>query len=298
MEVTEGELREVVKDGELVKHNSRDVANYGWVVEEDGLAFHPCSVRICHAGLIYQTPVAPIVAVASQVMDGEYRRGRLAPPLQHRYYDWLLNRSPFSDVFISSDSKQVLDDEFLLLGCQHPRNVVVAACIAHRYLWEETKVVPVWASLVDAGMDEDGAFVLAHTISIPYNYVNNLEDVLASLCIEGQNSNHTVFGGLLYKTCLTNFRAHKMSQINKEPYTKTKSKHLAESVQEIFITKTLSYTACVEFVFKVVREFLGAPVQSNPNPFNRRRITNKYKYKDVIEAYVKAYPAILAEDAA
>jgi len=83
-----------------------------------------------------------------------------------RYYDWLLNRSPFADIFLEKDVSNILEVG-LLLSTDHPNNLVLLALIASRWATEiHSKEItarwPTYQKLLKAGATENEAFIFAH----------------------------------------------------------------------------------------------------------------------------------------
>lgn len=52
------------------------------------------------------------------------------------YYDALINHSPFHDIYLTENSNQIKEDEFLLVDIDKPHNMVQGALAMVRRIWE------------------------------------------------------------------------------------------------------------------------------------------------------------------
>jgi hypothetical protein len=88
----------------------------------------------CHGSLqIYNLAnkvTLPIKYILSAIQTHNYKDEYVLP-----YIDWLLNRSPWADVFVDKDVKSVYKYGWLI-GTDQPSNLVASACIATRYFTE------------------------------------------------------------------------------------------------------------------------------------------------------------------
>jgi hypothetical protein len=82
------------------------------------------------------------------------------------FVDYILNRSPYSETFVSKDAAECLQEQMTISSGDHPSNLLVAGLVALRRLWEYTTVVSVAYSLVQHGVNEDLAFVLGHLAQV------------------------------------------------------------------------------------------------------------------------------------
>lgn len=124
------------------------VGNSGGIISDN---------QACHAGMSNgDYPVNPFAIVNSiqkvKVKDGE----------AIRYLDWLLNRSPYADTFLSKSAARVLKQQYSVSRADYPSNILVGGLIATRRLWEYEGVAELWDSLVKAGMSENMAYLVAH----------------------------------------------------------------------------------------------------------------------------------------
>lgn len=306
------DLIDITKKGFRFVFDDANVSSYGWI-NSDGEVVD-CRASVCHNGL-NNPKRGDYIAIISQIMGdvaGTYNnnhRNQLNIRTQHEYYHWLMNESPFSKIFITKDVDQVFEDKFVLLGTEHSRNAIMAACMAHRYIWEEIKVPRVWMDLVDGGMDKDGAFVMSHFVNIGYAKYDSLSKMDVPINQNSYNSNHNVFASNVRKSCLKNFNAHEMPHVYDETYRKETDSadpssrewgglKMRRTVHGLFLDNQFGCSSLMKTVQDQAAKHLGEAKEVRGNPFDDYGpgVVKMYKYKDVIQALVKAYPAILKED--
>jgi hypothetical protein len=96
--------------------------------------------------------------------------GRILPKeVELWFVDYILNRSAYEAVFVEKDAAKALETRLTVVSGAHPGNLVGAACVALRRLWECVYVVRAAYDLVQAGVPEDLAFIIGHTIQAPSN---------------------------------------------------------------------------------------------------------------------------------
>lgn len=116
----------------------------------------------CHAGLgAYSSSrigAATPVAITNAVMNNQW----LDKQDVISYLDWIANRSPFSSIFITKDAEKMID-EGMIVDTHHPANVVVGALILARGCSEYVSICYTFNRLVEQGVNENLACVMAHT---------------------------------------------------------------------------------------------------------------------------------------
>lgn len=82
---------------------------------------------------------------------------------QLRYINWLINESPYADVFIVKDPEEVID-RFYTCRVDVPANMLVGALVCGRFLSEEknNNAFPVWYRLATLRKDLNAAFAFSH----------------------------------------------------------------------------------------------------------------------------------------
>ncbi len=115
--------------------------------------------QACHAGL--QSLHTGSVAVISGLQP-KYKGNLIDKEEGVAFLDWLLNRSPYSEVFVTKSAKDAIKNSCIIADSNYPSNLLAAGLVASRRLWEYSEIVIVWYDLVKAGMNEDLAYWVAH----------------------------------------------------------------------------------------------------------------------------------------
>lgn len=137
--------------------------------------------------------------------------GRYLPPeVELWFVDYIINRSPYSETFISKDAAKCLEDKVTLSSGDHPSNLMVAGLVALRRLWEYSMVARAAYDLAQAGVNEDLAFVLGHLVSV--------ESKVEADSITGWTYCHSghcsIDPSIMGFRVLKNFLAHKPKELN------------------------------------------------------------------------------------
>lgn len=132
---------------------------------------HVSPNQACHAGLSndYEGNKSKgSIAVVSALMkpkDTEHLEEEDA----YLFLDWLLNRSPYSETFITKSADEALYYKTIISSSDHPSNLMAAGLVASRRLWEYASVARVMVDLSKAGVNEDLAFYLGHIFRGKFN---------------------------------------------------------------------------------------------------------------------------------
>lgn len=173
------------------------------------------TTTICHAGLRlggYGREEKGGLAVVSALMkpggDELYEDEALL------YLDWLLNRSPYSEVFITKSPHEALATKMIIADGSKPSNLMAAGLVASRRLWEYSYIARVFCDLAKAGVNEDLAYYLGHISSTSFDTKGNFNwgTYKSGHC----SLNPGVFGPKELK----NFIDHKPISLNK-PYSES-----------------------------------------------------------------------------
>lgn len=84
--------------------------------------------------------------------------------VQKPFMDYMMNRSPYKDIFLLKDVEHALQYGFLC-DTTIPSNLLIGGLTVMRSLWEYTYIPLRWKELVDLGVNEDMALLAAHCIS-------------------------------------------------------------------------------------------------------------------------------------
>lgn len=126
------------------------------------------TTQVCHAGLNGRyRDCTKGQAVVNVLMDGSgYATGRILPKeVELWFVDYILNRSPYQSTFIEKDAEKALETQVTVSTGEVPANLMSAGMVALRRLWEYTSVAHTAYDLVQAGVNEDLAYVLGHLIT-------------------------------------------------------------------------------------------------------------------------------------
>lgn len=175
------------------------------VYEDERLKPYFSGNQACHAGM---SQLQGCKVVVNALMSGEgYATGRVLPRETELWFvDYILNRSPYAETFISKDAEMALERKFTVSSGDYPANQVAAGLVALRRLWEYTCVAAAAYSLAQAGVNEDLAFLLGHLVNTSNSPKGN-EDTSWSGCHNGHCSiNPAAMGWFEVK----NFLDHKV----------------------------------------------------------------------------------------
>lgn len=84
-----------------------------------------------------------------------------------KYYDWLINRSPFKYAYMPTTVEHVMKYG-VIVDTNTPANYMVGSLIAFKKAFYEHNQVHLWGKLVDMGMSEDLAYVCSENLSPAY----------------------------------------------------------------------------------------------------------------------------------
>jgi hypothetical protein len=79
-----------------------------------------------------------------------------------RYYDIMLNHTPYSKVYMNRDASYAYNHG-IIIDCDYSRNLVIGALMAQRIAWENTKIARRILHYVDLGVNKTVAFMLGFT---------------------------------------------------------------------------------------------------------------------------------------
>lgn len=200
----------------LEEHGIGNCAACG-VIYENG-ALRVSDNTACHAGLNQQMAgrPKPVAVVSVCQTDCNKRGARLDAEHIAMYTDWLLNRSPYNSAFITKDAASCIELGYVATTAEVPSNLMVGGLVAHRYTWEHASLVRTWCELVNAGCNEDTAFLFTHMIGSSFVGGSPVKEVASFGST--YKSGHTALsvGGMTEKDLL-NFVNHEPVEPN-QPY--------------------------------------------------------------------------------
>lgn len=174
--------------------------------------------QACHAGLsnTYQGnrpngALAVVSALTGRAKDTAKKKGSYKLPKEHqlKFMHWLLNDSAYSEVFSTKSAKKALSDRMVIVDAFKPSNLMAAALVATRRLWEYDHIARVTVDLMEEGVNGDLAFVLAHCSSANVTGTGNIHFNTAHTAHCSLNPNNMDFNAL------KSFINHKVVRPNK-----------------------------------------------------------------------------------
>lgn len=124
-----------------------------------------CGHTACYAGICTDGKPGCIVINNIQRRHREDTPRRIGTESCHMYLDWLLNRSPYADSFISKDADECFQENLVVSTCDVQSQILLGGMIALRGMWEASpgNEAPIlFKDMVEAGVHEDFAFILGH----------------------------------------------------------------------------------------------------------------------------------------
>jgi hypothetical protein len=138
-------------------------------IDKDG-EFEGVANHVCHANLRARGNVKIIINGLMIGTDYGTNPGRvLRPEIELWFVDYILNRSPYSQIFIEKDAEKALAERVTVVSGDHPGNLVGAGLVALRRLWEYVFIAQAAYDLARQGVNEDLAFYLGHLMRTKNN---------------------------------------------------------------------------------------------------------------------------------
>lgn len=145
----------------------------GAFVQDDG-CIHINAGTGCHSFLTQNSGVMYIITGLQEGSDYGDNPGRvLDKEVEVWFLDYILNRSPYADTFVTKDAEEALEERLVVSSTDHEGCLVGGAIVALRRLWEHVYVAHSAYDLVQAGVNEDLAFILGHCIQAPSEIESN-----------------------------------------------------------------------------------------------------------------------------
>lgn len=231
--------------------------------------------------------------VVNGLQDGESygeNPGRILPKeVELWFVDYILNRSAYEAVFVEKNAAKALETRLTVVSGDHPGNLVGAACVALRRLWEHIYVVRAAYDLVQAGVPEDLAFIIGHTIQAP----SNIEHDTQVSWTARLNWHTSIDPGYMGFKELKNWMEHKLLTPN-GPYV-TSGKYDGYSAMYGMSADGLTNIICTHFPVHLYKD---QPKAVSTNPFAAAKLpvlrgqgvtTNYAKAIEVMAEWAKTY---------
>ncbi len=149
-----------MKAAKFYKERKAGVSNYGVIDPDRG--FVDCQYTACHYGLNLDNSQArgtKPIAVVNSIQTVRTK----TPDIARTFIEWLVNYSPYQEIFLYKDMKQVYDEHNVLVTkVDVPSNLLVGGLVAARAMSEYADVANTWYEFVQEGCHPDVAFMYAH----------------------------------------------------------------------------------------------------------------------------------------
>lgn len=130
-----------------------------------------------------------------------------------KYVDWMVNHSPWHDVFLTKDAEKIVSDRVFVASTEVPSNLLLNALSAMRLPTEYRNVLPFFLGLTDAGLDPCASLVMACAVC----------GSRGSYTVNTYHDGHKPFGSdQISVEMLNNLRGNKRLHLN-ALYTKNQS---------------------------------------------------------------------------
>lgn len=199
------------------------------------------------------------------------------------FLDWLLNRSPYSETFITKSAHEALRTKFIISDAFHPSNLMAAGQVASRRLWEYEDVVRVFCDLVNAGVNEDLAFYMGHCFQGNFNRTGKTSwgGMRAGHC-----SINTEYMG---KKELLSFMKHELVTPNKTYNESCAYNHY----DSMYGTKKRGEKSIGSWVHDNITYIAGKFEKVNPFPPDKAYDEGRCSYPDLIKCFAEFQPTLL-----
>lgn len=181
-------IREIKKPSEENRGNGTGIITNWCVVDAEG-EVKKDEALYCYAGMSRRKLANPKFLIARMMHDGGKGPG---DEVRHAWINYIINRSPYSPVFVAQDRMlpdDIANDVYGMNVCRTdvPANLLVAGLTAVRMAWEyQGGPAFIWHELVKAGCDED----------LAYPFAFQVRDICRTqISTQGMDSNHTSWTG-------------------------------------------------------------------------------------------------------
>lgn len=222
------DLKELIAKGDKGKNSC---ANYFHFIRKDKKAKWTHNTN-CHYALRNWTTAVKEDDVFVNVIQSRRLREFLKDDKEweergKRWTEYLVNRSPFAPAFLEKDVEEIWEDQAFVMDVTCNYNLFAAACIHTRRLWEYTGDVYAWDLMVERGVDENLATLIAH-------FVHGTQE-LSYLYPSMGSAHRSLDVGVMDVYSVSQFLKGLMSRdAGKEPFFK---KPAYDTVSELFIRK-------------------------------------------------------------
>lgn len=106
-----------------------------------------------------------VISVQQRLCNDQQGADKLTKEETIAYYDYLMNRSPLQEAFVSKNAALCLKREVIGMSVHCPSNLMMAGMFAARHQWEKPQTVRIFLELAERGVEENLAFFLTQAIN-------------------------------------------------------------------------------------------------------------------------------------
>jgi hypothetical protein len=243
----------------------------------------------CHSALS-SFPVDAICVIGKMLLPNDkgedpYYSREDYKDVQQRFYDWLANRSPYKECFITKGD--VTPRGIYIMNTSIPSNVLMSAIIASRQMWEHTWMMFMWHDLVIAGVYEHLAYLVA---TVARRDISNNEVVVPLFGVVSDW--HTNFGTEITRnTSAKNFLENNWGTKVNEDYFSNHLYHRLNRVNSVF-----SSDDAVISINKILARHLNIDQKKVKNAFNKEyEINETLPFQEFVRRLVDTQDKIIQE---
>ena len=156
------EAIEVMKEKDTKLYSKRE-SNTVFATTKDKL-IRPTEHTVCYGSSKQSLHRYSDFLICSVQQDGLVEKGRDKKGDVPKFLDWMFNHGPYADAYVTKSGQQAIDDEWFVIDCTKPNNIVLGAAMGARCVSEHHQVVTTFNDLVELGVNDRLAFMLGHMI--------------------------------------------------------------------------------------------------------------------------------------
>lgn len=159
--------KEAVKRAQelLLRAKECSGSNGVWVHLKKGRLPDRFETGPCHSGVMGRGSNRSLAIVTLIDRNESLGQKRLKKRQLYDYYDFLINRSPWSHCFEPISGEKAFKAGSCVLKVDVPANMLQGALISTRNSWEYALNIEIWWELVQLGVEERLAFIACYLVS-------------------------------------------------------------------------------------------------------------------------------------
>jgi hypothetical protein len=257
---------------------------YWAAINEQGHVHHD-TYAICHANLTRPGVPNPKFIINRLQFESRTKKGHADREILEAYMEYLSYRSPYRTAFAVKGGKRIIDEGYAVFNCNIPGNLMGAAMLCTRMMWEYPAIPVIWYELVKNGAHPDIAYLHAYQVT---------SVDMKTLSIKGLCTHTPLNGNAFTQDCALNFINHKPVNALDKPYNKH---HYYRPMHSLFGYHDPHYYENKSYLSDRLNDIkklaTGKAAAKNINPFAR---ANGDKNVVPIDAFCKHWAPVLIEE--